>query len=194
MLEYDGNAELNNLRVRNGMIIDSEINAGPLVLTKEAPESVVRTFNPGATAADLAAIIPGGILTVIGEFNGNAINRLRYVIDSSVPSGNYVIASITRTKVYARYTSNNTEVLLADRTTDSRTWISPIVIGSPPNIQIIYETKSSYNVTETLKLQYGLWFQYIRSGFTMKLLNLPDYQPAQPGIVYRIGNNLQVSS
>jgi len=190
-VKHDGSAEFNDVRIRGSAIFDSEIFSGPFQLSKNTPNSVVRTFDPQTNASTIASFIKSGTLAVLGQFNNNEINRLKLDVQTSVPSGNYIYANITRTRVYARYT-NGTEVLIADRTTDFRTWLVPTVIGTPPNIQIIYNTNSSNNTTDTLLLQGGMWFTYIMTGFTMKLTNIPTEEPAESGIVYRQGNVLMI--
>jgi hypothetical protein len=84
-------------------------------------------------------------------------------------------------------------VLLADQASEAKTWIEVSVIwdyyGNP---QFLYNPKSSYNTTHPLTLQNFLWFNFIISGGTMRLLNIPDSQPAQEGTVWRNGHSLMI--
>ena len=188
----DGRLIASNGIFNNLTIIDSEISAGPLVLSKDIPTSVTRRFDPQTNAATLGNYIQNGLLDVTGQYNSSNINRLRRDIQTSSSGSQMDSTSTTITRIYARY-SNGNEVLIAQSTSTLRIWIDVTVIGTPQTgYQFIYTPKSSSSTTNNLLLQSGLWFQYIATGFTLKLLNLPNYEPEETGVIFRSGNTLMI--
>jgi hypothetical protein len=192
IIRWNGDAEFNNLEVRNSAIIDSELFAGPLFLSKDTPRPVTRTFNPGATASEISQGLGDYRALSGGQYNDNAIKALKVVAQGTDKSGQSgtIYWYLGNTKVYAVYT-NNSEVLLAEQTTESKSWLTVELI--PPSYTAIYTPHSTFETTHQKKLQYGIWFIFLAAGFTMKLENLPDSLPAEAGTVWRSGNNLMIT-
>jgi len=190
-IKSDGNAEFNDVRIRGSAIFDSEIFSGPLYLSKEAPRSVTITIIPSTDAPTIAKYLRSGVLALTGQYNGIAINRLRLDTQTSSTGDQYDNTTTTHTRIYARYV-DNTETLIAHKSNWIRIRYEPIIVGSPPNMTIIPNFVTTTGYTNHSLTAYYLWFNYIEAGFTMKLINIPDYEPEESGTVYRNGNVLMI--
>jgi len=197
-INYNGDVEFNEGTFRGTLragsaVFDSEIFSGPLYLSKDVPQPVTRTFNRGATASDITQVIGRSYRDVNGQYNNVNIRALRVASQTSNPTGeNVLFWTITNVKVYAVYV-NGSEVLLAEQTNESKTWYEwDVWIDGNGNWHQEAIPHNSIGTTHRLTLQNYLWFVFIASGFTMKLFNLPDSQPAETGTVWRDGNLLRI--
>jgi len=192
IIKWNGNAEFNDLEVRNGAIFDSELFAGPLYLSRETPTPVVRTFNAGATASQISQQI-GSYKSVTGQYNSVNIKAIRVNTQTQNPTGDSLVIywSITTISVYAVYENGN-EVLLAQNISEYKVTMDYIIAGAFPNFSYIPNLQYYNNSQDLVKLQYPIWFMFNMTGFTMKLLNIPDSQPTETGTVWREGDTLKI--
>jgi hypothetical protein len=191
-IKANGDAEFNKMLVRDSTILESEIFAGPLYLSKEKPTPITRTFSPGTTSTQIGNVT-GSYRGVIGQYNNIDIKAIRIDSQTTNYTGtNIIMWQITRTTASAIYIDGR-EILLADQIYEVKHEVDYIIVGEFPNIQYIPNQKSSFNTINLLTLQNYLWFTFIMSGMTMKLLNIPDSQPVESGTVWRSGNGLMIA-
>jgi (E)-4-hydroxy-3-methylbut-2-enyl-diphosphate synthase len=75
-MKANGDAEFNDMTVRDSVIFDSQIFTDPLYLLKETPMPITKAFNPGATASQTSNEI-GNYKAVNGQYNNIAISGLK---------------------------------------------------------------------------------------------------------------------
>jgi len=198
IIRWNGDCEFNEGNFRGTLragsaVFDSEIFSGPLYLSKDVPQTVTRNFGIGATADDISQVIGRSYRDVNGQYNNANIRAIRVASQTSNPTGPDVIMwYITNTRVYAVY-ANGSEALLAEQTSESKVWlVRDFIIDGNGNLVPNFTTQSYYNTTHQRTLQNYLWFNFIATGFTMKLFNLPDSQPVETGTVWRDGDILKI--
>jgi hypothetical protein len=174
--------EFDTVDILGNSIFHGDIISGPLVLLSDTPEGNKYTAPAGSSASGIP--VPDNNMPILGRYGSIDIikgRKYEYINTIKVHNSSYKDTD-EYTDIYF-VTTSGSDMLIARRIIQER-WHHE---GGFENYWW-REVNYIYPITTA----YYLEWQYVMSGKTLRLIDLPTKIPEQPGTVYRSGNNLMI--